>query len=163
MSSNSVFKMFSSSLCGISPEKKMATRSSSLAWKIPWTEEPAVPQSMGPQKVGHDWVTEHIWHFKFIFPIRAFFIFYWLSLLAHFILPIFIDISSCSYPALLRTYFCFALNDEFSMMWKLCMKEACLVLRLLPLTLYPTMPHNLKFIYNTQFRETDHILLKVFF
>ena len=32
----------------------MATHSSSLAWKIPWMEEPAGLQSMGPQRVGHN-------------------------------------------------------------------------------------------------------------
>jgi len=41
-------------------EKEMATHSSILAWKIPWTEEPGKLQSMGPQKVRHDWVTKHI-------------------------------------------------------------------------------------------------------
>ena len=35
-------------------EKEMATHSSILAWKIPWTEEPCRLQSMGPQRVGHD-------------------------------------------------------------------------------------------------------------
>ena len=34
-------------------EKEMATHSSTLAWKIPWTEEPGL-QSMGSQIVGHD-------------------------------------------------------------------------------------------------------------
>ena len=38
-------------------EKEMATHSSILAWKIPWTEEPGRPQSMGLPRVGHDWVT----------------------------------------------------------------------------------------------------------
>ena len=32
------------------PEEEMATHSSILAWRIPWTEEPDGPQSMGPQK-----------------------------------------------------------------------------------------------------------------
>ena len=36
-------------------EKEMATHSSTLAWKIPWTEEPDRLQSMGLQRVGHDW------------------------------------------------------------------------------------------------------------
>ena len=36
-------------------EKEMATHSSILAWKIPWTEEPGRLQSMGSQRVGHDW------------------------------------------------------------------------------------------------------------
>ena len=35
-------------------EKAMATHSSILAWKIPWTEEPGRLQSMGSQRVGHD-------------------------------------------------------------------------------------------------------------
>ena len=38
-------------------EKEMATHSSILAWKIPWTEEPGRLQSMGSQRVGHDWAT----------------------------------------------------------------------------------------------------------
>ena len=40
-------------------EKEMATHSSILAWETPWTEEPAGLQSLGSQRVGHDWaVTE---------------------------------------------------------------------------------------------------------
>ena len=35
-------------------EKEMATHSSTLAWKIPWMEEPDRLQSMGSQTVGHD-------------------------------------------------------------------------------------------------------------
>ena len=38
-------------------EKEMATHSSPLAWKIPWTEKPGRLQSMGSQRVGHDWAT----------------------------------------------------------------------------------------------------------
>ena len=34
-------------------EKGMSTHSSILAWRIPWTEEPGVLQSMGLQRVGH--------------------------------------------------------------------------------------------------------------
>ena len=37
----------------------MAIHSSSLAWRVPWTEEPGRPQSIGLQRVGHDWATEH--------------------------------------------------------------------------------------------------------
>ena len=36
----------------------MATHSSILAWRIPWTEEPGGLQSMGSQRVGHDLVTK---------------------------------------------------------------------------------------------------------
>ena len=43
------------------PEKAMAPHSSTLAWKIPWTEEPGGLQSMGSLRVGHDWAL----HFHF--------------------------------------------------------------------------------------------------
>ena len=50
-------------------EKEMVTHSSILAWRIPWTEKPGRLQSIGSQRVGHDWVTSftylltysHIW------------------------------------------------------------------------------------------------------
>ena len=35
-------------------EKEMATHSGTLAWRIPWTEEPGGLQSVGSQRVGHD-------------------------------------------------------------------------------------------------------------
>jgi len=35
-------------------EKEMAIHSSTIAWKIPWTEEPGRLQSMGSQRVGHN-------------------------------------------------------------------------------------------------------------
>ena len=38
-------------------EKEMATHSSILAWRIPWTEEPGGLQSTGSQRVGHDWAS----------------------------------------------------------------------------------------------------------
>ena len=38
-------------------EKAMATHSSTLAWKILWTEQPGGLQSMESRRVGHDWVT----------------------------------------------------------------------------------------------------------
>ena len=41
---------------GSFPEKEMATHSSILAWRIPWTEEIDGLQSMVSQRVGHDWV-----------------------------------------------------------------------------------------------------------
>ena len=46
--------------CGFnSLEEEMATHSSILAWKISWTEEPGRLQSLGSQRVGYDFVTEH--------------------------------------------------------------------------------------------------------
>ena len=44
----------------------MATHSSILAWEIPWTEKPGRLQSMGSQRVGHNWVTEHANHKLFL-------------------------------------------------------------------------------------------------
>ena len=43
----------------------MAPHSSTLAWKIPWTEEPGRLQSMGSLGVGHDWATS-LWLFTFM-------------------------------------------------------------------------------------------------
>ena len=36
------------------PQKEMVTHSSTLAWKITWTEKPGRLQSMGSQRIGHD-------------------------------------------------------------------------------------------------------------
>ena len=46
-------------------EKAMAPHSSTLAWKIPWMEEPGRLQSMGSLRVGHDWGTS-LWLFTFM-------------------------------------------------------------------------------------------------
>ena len=44
-------------------EKEMATHSSILAWRIPWTEKPGGLQSMGSQRVRHNWETNtHIYN-----------------------------------------------------------------------------------------------------
>ena len=40
-------------------EERMATHSSLLAWRIPWTQESGGLQSMGSPRVGHSWVTKH--------------------------------------------------------------------------------------------------------
>ena len=42
-------------------KEEMATHSSILAWEIPWTEETSGLQSMGLQRVRHNWVTERDW------------------------------------------------------------------------------------------------------
>jgi len=41
-------------------EEEMSTHSSILAWKIPWIEEPAGPQTMGSQRIWRDWATESV-------------------------------------------------------------------------------------------------------
>ena len=43
-------------------EREMAIHSSTLAWKIPWMEEPDRLQSMGSQRVGYDWATSLHFH-----------------------------------------------------------------------------------------------------
>ena len=51
-----IVKPFYRALCSCW-EKAMAPQSSTLAWKIPWTEEPGRLQSMGSLRVRHDWAT----------------------------------------------------------------------------------------------------------
>ena len=48
-------------------EKGMAMHSSILAWRIPWTEEPSGLQSMGSQRAGHDWATNHPPHISHVY------------------------------------------------------------------------------------------------
>ena len=65
-------------------EKEMATHSSILAWKIPWTEEPGGLQSMESQRVRQDLATEHTytgallltWILEIGFLLVCFLIFY---------------------------------------------------------------------------------------
>ena len=45
-------------------EEGMATHSSILAWRIPWTEKPGGLQSMGLQRVRHHWVHTHTHTFQ---------------------------------------------------------------------------------------------------
>ena len=45
-------------------EKEMANHSSILAWENPWTKKPGRLQSLGLQKLGHDWVTKHTFQEK---------------------------------------------------------------------------------------------------
>ena len=45
-------------------EQEMATHSSILAWKMPWTEETGVLQSMWSQRIGHDGVTKQQQYLK---------------------------------------------------------------------------------------------------
>ena len=52
-------------------EKKMATHSIILAWKIPCKEGPGGLQSMGWQRVGHDWATNTIHIVYYVFHISA--------------------------------------------------------------------------------------------
>ena len=54
-------------------EKGMANHSSILAWRIPWTEKPGSQQSMGLERVRHDWMTFTFFHiFWYIFTFTQF-------------------------------------------------------------------------------------------
>ena len=54
---NYILKKIISKFSNVVLEKAMAPHSSTLAWKIPWTEEPGRLQSMGSLRVRHDWAT----------------------------------------------------------------------------------------------------------
>ena len=49
-------------------EKGMTTPSSTLAWRISWTEEPGRLQSMGSQRISHNWMTNTFTFFWYFFP-----------------------------------------------------------------------------------------------
>ena len=53
----SLFFFLTTQILGFQFPKAMATHSSTLAWKIPRTEEPGRLQSMGSRRIGHDWAT----------------------------------------------------------------------------------------------------------
>ena len=53
-SRNRILKINILRLRGLKQEKAMAPHSSTLAWRIPWMEEPGRLQSMGSLRVGHD-------------------------------------------------------------------------------------------------------------
>ena len=48
-------------------EEGMATHSSILAWRLPWTQEPGGLQSLKLQSIRHDWATKHIWMYHNLF------------------------------------------------------------------------------------------------
>ena len=50
-------------------EKGMANHSSILVWRIPWTEEPRGLQSLGSQRVRHDWVTDTFTFKEYLYPL----------------------------------------------------------------------------------------------
>ena len=62
-----MWEIWVQSLGGEDPlEKEMATHSSILAWRIPQMEEPAGLQSMGSQRVRHNWVTSLTFHLPWV-------------------------------------------------------------------------------------------------
>ena len=88
-------------------EEEMAINSSILAWKVPWTEEPNGPQSMGSKRTGHDWVAEnpcraHACHA--CQPMQC------LAHRKHFM-------RICSSPLLLNLWVCAQRVQLFAMLW----------------------------------------------
>ena len=63
-------------------EKEAAIHSSTIAWKIPWTEEPGSLQSMGSQRVGHDWATSLSLYNHKVFDLGHSWMVQWCSLLS---------------------------------------------------------------------------------
>ena len=112
-------KNHSNLVSGRSPEKGVATHSSILDWRISWTEEPDGLQSMGSQKVLHDWATNtftfsycHISEkknglvqFSFLFTIRQ----YWkeITMMFPLVIPWWLDfflfLTDVSYPHVLNS------------------------------------------------------------
>ena len=63
-------------------EKEMVTHSSILAWRIPWMEKPGRLQTMGSQRVGHDWATSLSLSFTMNMGVHVSF---WASLVAQLV------------------------------------------------------------------------------
>ena len=79
-------------------EKEMAVHSSTIAWKIPWIEEPGRLQSMGSQRVGHDWVTSLSLSFKKL---------YFINKLKHLFFSLYL-----AHPGIVNQEFPITLSDE---------------------------------------------------
>ena len=71
-------------------EKENATHSSTLAWKIPWTEDPGRLQSMGLQRVGHNGVTS-----LYFRQIQRMITFYFDSLSVSWLMPFLLWLAPC--------------------------------------------------------------------
>ena len=59
-------------------EKEMATHSNTIAWKIPWMEEPGRLQSMRLQRVGHNWATSLFFRGKKLLILIKFIVFFYI-------------------------------------------------------------------------------------
>ena len=87
-------------------KKAMGPHSSTLAWKIPWSEEPDRLQSMGSQRVGHDWVTSLSFyttivsyvHFKITYVYLTHWIQHYVSCLVSQLCPTLWDLTDYSLP-----------------------------------------------------------------
>ena len=107
-------------------EKAMATHSSTLAWKIPRTEEPGRLQSMGLHRVGHHWsdlaaAAAAIWykvvHACYLFNVC------WLFWILEFLISIFVVVQSLSCICLFVTHIdnlCLFSPSFFIVIWLVC-------------------------------------------
>ena len=88
-------------------EKEMATHSSTHAWKIPWMEKPGGLQSMGLQRVGHNWATSHS-------PWTSIFLFiYWPSIAKFlFVVVVVFTLELVNYKLALANSICQQLNNK---------------------------------------------------
>ena len=89
-------------------EKGMATCSSNLAWRTPWTEESGGLQSMGLQKVRHDWVTHTDTHTEHFHQLRKF---YW-TMFLYREGPVFVEILLVSFSQSITDSFWSILYSE---------------------------------------------------
>ena len=102
-------------------EKALAPHSSTLAWKIPWTQEPGRLQSMGSLRVGHDWATSlslfTFMHWRRKWQPTPVFL-PWVTLLYYPVVPIFLAV--CLYTHCnLRLHLCH-LMPAMSVCWFPC-------------------------------------------
>ena len=63
---SSKIDIYNGQVCILSLEEGMATHSSTLGWRIPWTEEPGGLQSMGSHRVGHNWACMYVCMYVYV-------------------------------------------------------------------------------------------------
>ena len=104
-------------------EKEMAIHSRTIAWRIPWTEEPGRLQSMGSQRVGHNWATSVSQ--SVMINMRCEFLLVNHSLLISMVLPLVWAECHCLMPATGPNLWVAAPSDlkNFMYKWKECMTE----------------------------------------
>ena len=97
-------------------EKEMATYSSTLAWRIPWTEEPGGLQSVGSQRVRHDWVTSLSLWWSLAYRNISAFILIWSMPTP----PSLITFSTILFPNQSLRYWGLEISHLFNMTWSIC-------------------------------------------
>ena len=102
-------------------EKEIATHSSILAWRIPWMKEPDGLQSMGSQRVGHNWATSLSLSFRILYQVDSLSLPLLFGLVDIYPIPLpagfFSDFSSCLYCCVWGGLSSFWQFVEFSLLW----------------------------------------------